>query len=359
MSGSGVDEALYTEFCEINGYDDHNWFDEGMSDPQGDLRYVQYKDYRQSLATAPGFNSETHIIRDGGTPYVPALNGHLRTAYWQATIHGCNASTMWVWEREETDKMDPSVVKGSILHRPDCVDTLGQTALDINRLIPKITAFQNAPFEVRLLFSKPSLIYTPEYLDTVNEVYEILTLNGVKTGFARNEQIGSEMLSETEIIIVPNATHVDPAMLENLAEFASEQPVLLLGEDSLRFDPRDREISDPAQRRVTEAATTLSASLSRTDLRTKFSSVLESTGVKQNNVTLTDGSPTPTVEWQTAEYEGTQLLNIVNYGENTETVRITGPLAEGSAYDILNDEPINQSEIVLSANTPRLIEIRP
>jgi hypothetical protein len=356
MYRSGFDAAMHTDFSEINGYDDHYYADEDIFNKDGDLRYMQYKDYRMSLKEAPGFNTETHIIRNGGDDYTPAIAKHVRTAYWQAAIHGANAQAMWLWEREESTTLDLNVVNDSLFHRPDCVATLGKTSLDLNRLMPEVTAFQKSNFDVRILFSNPSLIYSgDDHMRTMNEVYETLTLSGVKTGFVRNEQLANGEFSGADVIVVPNATHIDPAILEPLAAFAEENTVVVLGEESLRSDPRNRDISGPEPQRVHDGATSIAPDVGRSALRKRLTRLLESAGVKQNHVEVSDGKPATTVEWQTVEYEGQTLLNLVNYGDLQKTVRVRGALAGREAHDILNGESVDLSALTLPTNDPKLI----
>jgi hypothetical protein len=351
---SGINPELFAEFTEINGFDDHNYLNERGRLHEDDFSMLQYYDLHQSLQTAPAFNSESHFIENQNQNYVPEMPPHLETCLWQGAIHGCNASAMWVWERESQTPLRQAVVKGSILHRPDGVVAMGQTALDLNRLMPEVTAFQEAGFDVRILYSMPAYIYTEDYHDSVNALYRAISTAGQKTGFITESQLIERAFGDADAIVVPHATHVDPAILGPLADFGAENTVLIVGTDSLRNDPKDRPISGDGSSNVHSTATTVETPLDD-GLRGRVVEVLESAGIKQISVNTTDEGDPRALEWRTAEHDGQTLLNVVNYDTEPVDVRVDGLAATGT--DLRDGQDVDLGALSLEPNIPRLIAI--
>ena len=144
---SGNDPTLLARLSNLNGNDGFDLFQYGKSDfaetwQQDEMEY----DLQISLNPAPVFNSENHIILDREPRDVPPA--HVRAALWQAAVHGQAATTIWVWQRSYDRKTE---YWGSILERPDAVEAVGLTNIDLNRASPELRTLQNAPVDVTIL----------------------------------------------------------------------------------------------------------------------------------------------------------------------------------------------------------------
>ncbi|OUS67936.1 hypothetical protein B1748_35205 [Paenibacillus sp. MY03] len=198
----GVDAEQFSEFTQINGNDNANVY----LNPENGFTYeLKFYDLQTSLKEAPVFNSENHLIKDGEDRYIPQLAKHVRTSLWQGAIHGMSATTMWVWERTYEQNSD---FKGSVMHRPDAAAIVGQTGLDLNRLSGEVTAFQQEKPDAAILYSVPSLIYSASYPNSLESAYEAISYNGLRVGFASENQIKNNGLDDLKVLFVPEATHI-------------------------------------------------------------------------------------------------------------------------------------------------------
>ena len=182
----GVDPELFCDLSQIAGNDSWKMVDHQEGDwasrwqPQN-----MHFDLQRSCRGQPIFNSENHVITDRDLAYVPGA--HIRNILWQAAIHGEGASTMWVWER--TFDNDSSFA-GSIMHRPVCAEAHGRVALDLMRLAPEITALQQAPARLAIVYSISSLIYgRVESERQLHRVYQALNFLGEKIDFITERQL--------------------------------------------------------------------------------------------------------------------------------------------------------------------------
>ncbi len=233
----GVDPERFAEFCELNGNDASTY-------PNWDRDAVWAFDWvttmlahelQRSLRDAPVFNSEHHIIRDRETRYVPPQ--HARAALWEAAVRGLSATTFWVWERTDDPKSD---FAGSLLHRPEIVEALAHTTLDLNRLSPYIAALQNQKPDVYLLYSQYDLMM--QGVDAVvprDSLYIALTMLGVRVGFITERQLEVRRLPEgASRIIIANTQFISDEAFAALDQLRQQRGIQILGfgEPNLQFD---------------------------------------------------------------------------------------------------------------------------
>ena len=161
-------------------------------------------DYVGDMHSVPTFNSEDHIIGDRSALYGEREN-ELLTSFvgadmWQGAIHGRDASTIWVWERSYDDASD---FNGSILHRPECIASVGRAALDLNRLALEVNAFDNAKDEVAILFADSS-----RALDIMSPNYVLLAVQaaacaGKSVRYVTEDSIAG--LEDGMLLVIPNS----------------------------------------------------------------------------------------------------------------------------------------------------------
>lgn len=222
----GTDIEQYAEFTDFNGHD--TW--SSIDNKNFKMFYkTAWYDFMGDVKDAPIFNSEDHIIGDRSKLYSDKENALLSAFVgadmWQGAIHGRDASTIWVWERS----FDPtSDLNGSILHRPECIASVGKAALDINRLAFEVRAFDNAPEDVAILFANTARSYDPYYTNFVLLAVEAAACAGKSVRFVTENTI--DELENGKLLIIPNATHVKVNTLTVVNRYATAgNSVLLLG----------------------------------------------------------------------------------------------------------------------------------
>ncbi|MCX7994007.1 MAG: beta-galactosidase, partial [Fimbriimonadales bacterium] len=233
----GVDPERFAEFCELNGNDAStypNW-DKDSPWAFGWVTTMLAHDLQRSLRDAPVFNSENHIIRDRETRYVSPQ--HARAVLWEEAIRGLSATTFWVWERTDDPKSD---FAGSLLHRPEIVEALAHTTLDLNRLSPYIAALQNHKPDVHILYSQYDMVM--QGLDATvprDSLYIALTMLGVRVGFITERQLAERRLPDgVSRIIIANTQYISDEAFAGLDTLRQQRGIQVLGfgEPSLQFD---------------------------------------------------------------------------------------------------------------------------
>jgi len=320
--GWGIDQQLFCDLSQIAGNDSCKWYTHEAADwANGWQPENMHLDLLRSCRGQPSFNSENHVIIDGDSQRVPGV--HLRNVLWQAAIHGEGASTMWVWERT----FDPhSALAGSIMHRPECADAHGRVALDLMRLAPEVTDFQQAPARIAVIYSIASLVYGGQESERqLHRVYHALNFLGEKLDFITEPQLAAGKASEYQVLVAPGITHLPPEALRRLADF--DGLVLTAGDGCLAKDDLDRPSTfAPAKRTVA-----LSAATGR-DLRDETVRLLGD--ILPRTVVLRDadtGAEAWGVEYQTARTDRGLLVNLVNYTQKPLRVTLGG----------LKEEPVN------------------
>jgi hypothetical protein len=238
---------------------------------------------------------------------------------WQQAIHGQCAGTTWVWERTDDPKSDAA---GSILHRPEHIYEHGRSTFDLNRLSKEVTALQNGPRQVALLYSVASIVNQPRYVDTLKAAYTALNFAGVHIGYRSEGQIAAGKMADTKVLIVPAATHVPAEVVEGLAKWqASGGKIVVIGKGCLANDPYGRPIAEVSKLETMSIADELRGAA----LRDPLVKVLDGAGVKPLAV-VTDlaGKPVWGVEYRTATYDDKVLVNIVNLTRKALDLQING-----------------------------------
>jgi len=313
----GVDPELFCDLSQIAGNDCCKWYshreDTWASGWQGENMFF---DLLRSCRGQPIFNSENHVIIDRDQERVPAV--HIRNIMWQAAVHGQGASTMWVWERT----FDPhSSLAGSIMHRPACAEAHGRTALDLMRLAPQVTALQRAPARVALVYSIASLIYNSEYPRLLSQVYRALNFTGEKIDFITERQLAAGKARQYRMIFAPGVTHLPADALRGLVRFAERGTVVTKGEGCLAHDDLDRPAPTADMAKPIQLPDEEDEALREAVVKALAAAGLQRTVIVQEAET---GREPWGVEWLSATVDGRTLVNLVNYLQKPQRVKVVG-----------------------------------
>lgn len=350
--GWGVDPEQFDNISQISGDDNYGFLSSGAA---GYALENETYDLQSSMKAAPVFNSEDHIIPDYDSDYEPLQASNARMTQWQGAIHGRSGSTIWVWME----------AFNSMLVRPDVVDQVGRTGLDLNRLADQVTAFQNATPKVGILYSIASDLYKPgnAYVSATNAAYQALLYDGQKPGFVSEDQAAHGGLDEYHVLVLPRTTNVRTSTLRAIRGFEENGgKVVMVGDDALTADEHNKPL-DPSVRQavIDGVAQRFDATVSSDTLRTTLLSDLEQWG--DQTVTLMDadtGQPVSGVEYETTTYHGDRLLNIASYdAHNTKHVyvevdgkRLTAPLP-----DLISRRNLDAQPLTLQPISPVLLQL--
>ncbi|MFC4138683.1 MULTISPECIES: beta-galactosidase [unclassified Microbacterium] len=352
----GIDVERMSRLGTMIGDDNWNYIDEGAS---GFYEELSFYDMQQSFAEGPVFNSEQHVIADGDQYYGPEQADHVRSVLWQSAVHGRSASTMWIWERT----YDPSSSReGSILHRPDVVEAIGDTNLDLNRLAGEVTALQNADSRVAILYSLASSVLTPESNAVSLRAYQALSMSGVEVDYVSEAQVAEGALDDYDLLVVPATSRVDRRTFDAVDAFTRNGgSAVAIGSHALEVSPEGGPHPAEARRAMLDRMTYIpGSSATAAELREQISPVLDSVMPDRVRLTGEEGEAVSDVEWRSVTVDGQRLVNVVNYGDAPVTVQVAdagGRLTV--AQDLITTASVGTETVELQPLTPYLFRVLP
>lgn len=345
----GVDAYLFGSVCDINGNDTMDWCNFGSGDfAQGWMTEARGHDLQRSVKDAPVFNSENHIMGDKDSRYVPA--SQVRAALWQGAIHGQSATTIWVWERTLDQASD---FYGNIMHRPACARAVGIVNCDLNRAAKEVTAIQQTPVQVQILHDTSALTLDGDgYSPCAMKLYMALSFTGVKIGFVTERQLEDGIMPSAPVLFIPNASYLSDSAFKTLHGYKGR--LVTLGGEPLAYN-------EYGQSRQTKLASDIieytPGKTYADDLWKSLLSKLPGWNVK-NQVKLTDakGKPVWGVEYLQACTSNGTIVNMCNYLNNAENVKLSSGGKAVKAVDVLTGKSVS-GVIKLQPLEVRLLKI--
>lgn len=363
ISREGVDPELFSEFFDINGCDAScYWNANGILSSY--INEMAVYDMLASFRKAPIFNSENHIINDGDKGnYDRGRAAHTRVVLWQGAVHRNSATAIWLWERGSYELFQ---------YRPDCLNAVSTTALDLNRLVDEVVALQNISAKVAILYALPAFVHsTHSYEKTLKLAYRAVSLSGIPVEFISEKQIAKGDLSKYVAVIIPQTESIHAATIKKLADFRTEGKVLIVTDDVDGTIAKDEHLFDlslaatAARKELISKATVLSPvdfyELKEVaGFRRGVDEFLVSAGIG-SDVRLIDvetESIVMQVEWRTAQVNGRKIVNIANYGMKPVTVHLLYKGEEqGRVKNLFDNEYVNADNLLLPALSVTLLEL--
>jgi len=204
-SESGMDRETLAKELELSGCcasNGHTSLYYALEYPKSELIYTLMR----SLAPEkPVVNFDAQLA-DERVSESPCTFNYMQTAVWEAAMSGVNAMAL---------RADLSTL------RPDCLEGYAAAALDLNRLAPIVTAFQQAPAEVAILWSTSSKIYDngSPHLQSVRFAYEGCSFAGYKIRFITEKQLVKSQVAGVKVLVVPDSPAVSDEAFSVLKEY--------------------------------------------------------------------------------------------------------------------------------------------
>lgn len=317
----GSDYERIADYMDLNGCDAFAYYDIWQ---QPLLLKMGWYDFMTSVKDVPVWNTEDHLIRDLYTiDYNNIIAPHISADIWNGAVHGRGASVIWIW-----DKRDESMPWGAdsgyvgnyqssnFVLRPKEVAEIGKTALDLNRLADEVTAIQKEEPQIGLLYSRTSLGYNEEGMDTVAKAYESILYNGQKVGFVTDSR--PEDMHKYKALVIPGATNISTEVLDNIETYVDNGgKIFIIDQMSLGKDEHNREHDVERIHKLYTKATVIDANSLETELAEQFNNM----GISR--VILVDaetGEKVSGTEWSYAEIDGEVVVNILNYDIGKEKI---------------------------------------
>lgn len=313
--GYGASLEQLAQVTEINGCDAHAYYNNSS---WWLVEKEQMYDMLAGIKEAPIYNTEDHIIGDQNQYFGYEQADHVEGDLWQGAVHGRAGSVIWWWRR---DYNPTNLSYGMWLNRPDCVEAVGRTQLDINRLSYEIAALANAKPNMAVLYSVTSRVYQKAMMNAMFNVYKTLLYNGEKVKFVSDTTSGEIFHYDT--LFVPYASNVPAEVVENIYRYVQQGgKVVLLGKDCLKYNEHNNPNNSEQVAYILEHAemvecATEGATFTVAD-QDKIARITRDTVVNggHQDIQIMDvdtGKPAENIEYCSTEYEGKMIVNLCSY----------------------------------------------
>jgi len=355
----GTDMTLFKNWMDINGCDSWAYYNSTSNDSM--QTKMQWYDFMRSVKKVPSSNTEDHIIKDGNLDFVPQQAKWMETDLWQGAIHGRVTTNIWLWDSDREN----TPAAGSIRFRPDCIVAASDVAKDLNRLCYEATALQTKKSDVGLLYSIASRNYNSAWMNAMFNSWNALTYNGMKVEYITEDQL--DKMFEFPMLIVAENYNVPEATAKKVLEYAkSGGKVIMLGEDSLKYDEYNNpisiyeEIKALSQIVPVENRNELVISPGFEEYKKLVGEELSKLGLKKVRLINTQTGEEPAnIEYSYAQYNGKLLLNLCQYEWNKSAdyyVEVDGNIAK-EIRELRSAEDVDDGIVKVTEYKPLLLEI--
>lgn len=197
---------------------------------------AHYALLRSFAPQSPVLNSEATLLLNRNASCDEAFR-FVHAAVWQGAVAGMNAIAV-PWSAP-TRPNDP-FRRVSLRETPEAADALAVAALDLNRLVDVVLAFQQAPAEVAVVWSAPSKIYEngDPFLASAWRAYEGCSLFGHKVRFMSENQIVAGGLQGVRALVLPQAMSLSEPAFQAIDAYVTGGGALIRGARPAPYDDR-------------------------------------------------------------------------------------------------------------------------
>lgn len=345
-SAFGLNRDAIAAFTDISGCSaveslDHPYLELGF--PTQSLNYTLLRSLDHA---APVYNSwDTFIAPD--TMPANALGAAAYALAWEGAIAGMNASAAPLGKRDGSAQ--------TLLGRPQRLEGYARACLDLNRLAPIVTAFQQAPPEVGILWSLSSKIYNDgePYLESVKHAYEGCHTFGFKVAFITEEDCQNGALDSVRILVLPEAPSMTDEAFAAIDSYIARGGITIRQGKPIPYNPSGLARQDTL---TTSSRTILIRGI---DWPTEYLHALDA-------VCEMDGAPSVPRPVNASHYplEGVKsrytmiddaaYLYVINLRKEPVHVGLTGPYSGGT--DLISGNPV-QFPVSMDPVVPLLVRL--
>jgi beta-galactosidase len=292
---------------------------------------MSYDFYKSISPEKIMYNTEGHFLSTGKYRDLYQTKEYVRCNYWQAYIHGLTAIQTWYWARRDDGSSkkseDSNGYAGSNNHQPRVVNEVHATVLDLNSISDKIMALQRQEKPIRIFYTKASSINKPHHMDDIFKIYQKVFFEGSPIGFATEGIIKNNDNKTWETILISKTPFAFESDIKALQSYIDQGGVIIMDKESLKTDEYGR----PLQTILTDTKGKIIVVDSLNEMKNKAFTILkEKNKLPTLNVKETNGLEQKGCDWRVLSgNDGSQFLNIANYGKNAADISIS--LANGKA----------------------------
>ncbi|MBI3921381.1 MAG: beta-galactosidase [Armatimonadetes bacterium] len=372
----GVDREAIAQALDVTG------LDAGYSVGNNYFDALLVYDYLRSVAPDKRiFNTENHFIF-----FAEDMARQWPRALWQQFLHGQVATDLFMWGITP-EWFNPALEAGGAFNfaeRPEVLEALAVTSVDVQRLSREVLAFQDLTPEFAFLFPLPSLLDEQErFQKGMLHAYRAALFLDTPVGFVSDRQAKRGIPHGVKLLVVPGAPFVEASTVTALQEFVQRGGrLVLMGDECLRFDEYGRPRTKASLDKIARTRNTVSVPaqpLQETWLL--LDRQLSLAGVSRRvRVTTLDGAPAfriepglspltvggnfgftceniAAVEARTATLGGRRLVYLINPTPFPQTIRLRG-IRDQHAEDLIARQRVSLDALSLASQQVKLLRLQ-
>ena len=354
---SGIDlETLNNEIFDIAE----------VAAPVEDWRHQVFNaDLNQSLSPSrPGLDGEWAFLKrsdegydyDESKPYHISISPekYVSSRLWEAFIHGKDAVGFFMWARGLEGK------RWEVLSRPEELEALGRTALDIRRLSEYIVGFHTALSEAALLYSVTSKLQpnVTNYITELEKAYTGLFFLDTNINFVTEHQINQDKLDDYKLLIIPRTNYIKEDAYYKIRDFVYKGGTLFVTNESLLlneygverdvfFSMKDKKIEKYGRGGIYY----YNVNFSRTDERYYheiFDNLFNLIGINRPiRVLDNEGHNYWGIEMRVVERKNDRIIYLLNLTNKPAKIKIAGISPENEIKDLISGRKIDVLSLTL------------
>jgi len=345
-SAFGVDRESVARQTDVSGCVAGQLLDHAtlaLGYPSQSLNYTLLRAFDPE---APVFNAEDTFV-PGATAPASSLASAAHALVWEGAMAGLNASTAPLGRRDGNPQ--------TLLGRPQRLEGYARASLDLNRLAPVVTAFQQAPPIVEILWSMSSKIYNDgdPYLDSVMRAYEGCHTFGFKVGFVTEDDCEAGALENVQILVIPDMLSMSDKAFEAVDAYIAGGGIAIRQGKPIPYNPRGLSRQDSL---TTSPRTVL---IRGTDTPTSYLHALDAACALDGAPSVprpvnASRYPLESVKTRFVEHDGDAYLYAINLRKAPATVHLAGPYSTGK--DLLGGNEV-KFPMTMNPVEPMLIRL--
>ena len=165
-----------------------------------------------------------------------SVYAYVQASLWESAMAGLNASLVPLTVPGAESDAPPVDVLGV----PEFVEAYATACLDLNRLANIVTAFQQAPADVGIVWSKSSKILDngDPYLLSTKRAFEGATSFGLNVRFITEEQCTAGALDAIDFLVVPRILAMEELAFQATDSFVSAKGYTVRTGAPIPYDER-------------------------------------------------------------------------------------------------------------------------
>ncbi|HIT84311.1 MAG TPA: beta-galactosidase [Candidatus Ornithomonoglobus intestinigallinarum] len=357
----GTNSEQWADVSDINGCDAWAIYGENEHTLQGKMMWY---DFMMSVKDAPIVNSEDHILRESNSGTVTYDDNELKVLLadaWQGAVHGKSGSVWWLWDTSSRTDSGTWYYNTNLSKRIDYVAGISKVNHDLNRLSEELAKIRDKKPRTAVLYSNYTQSFTSDFNAVMYAAYKRLQNNGEKVYIASDSNPAAINENENlELIVVPACAYMPEEMWRELKKFEEHGKKIIFAERTNGyFDENGKALNASLLNETLSGGERVTFGDVGSDgiaygCDALYKAIDSAVSELPRSVSLEHISDE--LEWIDAETDGGYLINMCNYGETDEEIRVNINGGYEKLIDLTNNETVGEGSIILKPYETKLVK---